>query len=484
MPLTAGAGGKTKPNVTFKQGSYNVSENTSFAAITVTLSAKSQSSLTVRFRTAGGTATGGASCTPGVDYITTDSQLTFNPGQTQLTAQVPICNDTLDEPNETVTLQLYNPSGNLSLGSKSQSTLTIVDDDPSVGLSVSDASVNEGDAVMFNVMLSSASAQTVAVNWTTAANGTASAAFLGASDNVCGPPSNPDYISASGALAFAPGEMSKQVSITTCVDQVTEPDETFTLNLSSPINATIADGTGVGTIVDLPVCFVKNTTTNATYTDVQSAVDAASSGDELDITGTCTESVLIKDKTVNLTGTPTMPQATLVGRLQVGINNGGDPGQSTVTNMTITGSGIEVDGSTLVLKNSLVTGNSSEFGGGGGINVNAAIDASLTLDNTDVMNNSSGGAILPPIGCPFGPTVVPGEGGGIAAHTLFGTTARIILKGDSDITGNTAEPGVDCDGITPLPGEGGAIFGSGNVPVTFISWTGKSSGNSPSTDQC
>ena len=247
VPLGA-VGAAKKPSVQFKSGSYSVNENTSPAAITVTLSAKSQNLLTVWFRTAGGSATGGASCAPGVDFINTDTQMVFNPGQTQLTASVPICNDTLDETNETVTLQLYNPSNNLSLGSKSQTTLTITDDDPSVAISVGDANADEGDPVVFNVTLSAPSAQTVAVSWTTAANGSASATFNGSADNHCGAPLNPDYVSAAGALAFAAGETSKQVSITTCDDLVAESDETFTLNLSAPANATIADGTGVGTI--------------------------------------------------------------------------------------------------------------------------------------------------------------------------------------------------------------------------------------------
>ena len=33
-------------------------------------------------------------------------------------------------------------------------------------------------------------------------------------------------------------------------DRLAEPNETFVVNLSSPTNATIADGQGVGTIVD------------------------------------------------------------------------------------------------------------------------------------------------------------------------------------------------------------------------------------------
>jgi hypothetical protein len=40
------------------------------------------------------------------------------------------------------------------------------------------------------------------------------------------------------------------LSITTKGDNLDEPNETFFVNLSGATNATIADGQGVGTIVD------------------------------------------------------------------------------------------------------------------------------------------------------------------------------------------------------------------------------------------
>ena len=59
-----------------------------------------------------------------------------------------------------------------------------------------------------------------------------------------------DYNAASGILSFAPGQTSKTVTVLVNGDRIGEPNETFVVNLSSPTNAAIADGQGLGTILD------------------------------------------------------------------------------------------------------------------------------------------------------------------------------------------------------------------------------------------
>jgi len=105
-------------------------------------------------------------------------------------------------------------------------------------LSINDVSVTEGNAgtkvLSFTVTLSAASNLTVSVDYATA-NGTATA------------PS--DYTAIpSTLLTFNPGDTSKTVSVTINGDVSFEPDETFFLNLSNPVNATISDNQGLGTI--------------------------------------------------------------------------------------------------------------------------------------------------------------------------------------------------------------------------------------------
>jgi hypothetical protein len=104
---------------------------------------------------------------------------------------------------------------------------------------IGDATVGEGHngslVASFTVSLTVASDQTITINYLTA-DGTALAAS--------------DYQSASGTVTFAPGERSQTITVLVNGDRLAEPNETFVVNLSSPINATIADGEGVATIVD------------------------------------------------------------------------------------------------------------------------------------------------------------------------------------------------------------------------------------------
>ena len=98
---------------------------------------------------------------------------------------------------------------------------------------------NEGNSgttpFVFTVTLSAASASTVTVNFATA-DGTATAGS--------------DYVATSGTLSFAPGIVTQTITVSVVGDTASEPNETFTVNLSSPTNATIVAATGVGTIVN------------------------------------------------------------------------------------------------------------------------------------------------------------------------------------------------------------------------------------------
>ena len=59
-----------------------------------------------------------------------------------------------------------------------------------------------------------------------------------------------DYEAANGTIAFAPGERSKSVVVQVIGDAAVEPDETFVLRLSSPVNATLARGEATATITN------------------------------------------------------------------------------------------------------------------------------------------------------------------------------------------------------------------------------------------
>ena len=104
-------------------------------------------------------------------------------------------------------------------------------------ISVTDAAVQEaeGAVLVFTVTLSRASSRTVTVDYATS-DGTAQAGS--------------DYTAASGALTFNTGDTSQTVSVTVLTDSDDESDETLTLTLSNPSQATLDDATATGTIED------------------------------------------------------------------------------------------------------------------------------------------------------------------------------------------------------------------------------------------
>jgi hypothetical protein len=59
-----------------------------------------------------------------------------------------------------------------------------------------------------------------------------------------------DYVATSGTVTFNPGQTSQPVSVTINGDTTFEPNETFNVNLSNAVNATITDTQGVGTITN------------------------------------------------------------------------------------------------------------------------------------------------------------------------------------------------------------------------------------------
>ena len=208
------------------------SSGSSVLEFTIKLSKPATEAVTVSYATANGTATAGS------DYTATSGTLTFAPGETSKTVSVVVSGDTLVEGNETLTLNLSGLSGGATLGTGT-ATGTIVNDDTLPTLSVGSASVDEGASgtttMTFVVSLSEARSETVTVTYATE-DGTAKAGS--------------DYTAKSGTLTFAPGETSKTVTVSVQGDNVAEANETLQLKLSAAKGATIANGSGTGTILN------------------------------------------------------------------------------------------------------------------------------------------------------------------------------------------------------------------------------------------
>jgi hypothetical protein len=145
----------------------------------------------------------------------------------------------------TVTVSLRDTGGTANGGVDTSVartfTITVTPPAGPVSVSINDTSVNEGNVacpctdMVFTVTLSGPSSQSVTVSYATQAS-TAMA--------------SKDYVSAQGTVTFAPGEVSKTITIKVVGDTTRENNETFRVNLSDPINATIARISAVGTILN------------------------------------------------------------------------------------------------------------------------------------------------------------------------------------------------------------------------------------------
>ncbi|MGH2724794.1 MAG: Calx-beta domain-containing protein [Actinomycetota bacterium] len=204
------------------------------ATFTVSLSAASAETVTVDFATQPVTAT------EGVDYRGTSGTKTFSAGTTTQTIDVQVRGDNIVEPDEQFNVVLSNAVG--ATIADGTGVGTIINDDgggEGPALSISDAQVFEGNSgttiMTFTVTLSPSSTGPVSVRFTTV-DGTAVAGS--------------DYAQTRGKLSFSAGETEKTVSVSVSGDTTPEPDETFFVELSGASGATIADGQGVGTILN------------------------------------------------------------------------------------------------------------------------------------------------------------------------------------------------------------------------------------------
>ena len=219
---------------TLSIGSVTVNEGdagTVNATFNVSLSAASTKTVVVSFYTAGRDAL------KDVDYQTRLGALTFAPGVTAQTITVPVIGDALDEFDEQFDVRLVYPA-NAVVGSGTGQG-TIIDDDLPPSISINDVTVNEGHVgttpAVFTVSLSAPSGKPVGITVHTA-DGTAQAGI--------------DYQSLDQALLFNVGQTSLTATVAVIGDNLNEPNKNFFINLTTAVNATIADGQGAGTIVD------------------------------------------------------------------------------------------------------------------------------------------------------------------------------------------------------------------------------------------
>ena len=143
--------------------------------------------------------------------------------------------DTIDEPDGAVTAAIVAGGGYVTMDPAS-ATVTISDNDAAPALTIADARVLESAGeIEFTVRMAAASGHRVTVACVSE-DGTALA--------------DQDYEGEVGILALEPGQTVGKIRVAVLDDTLDEPDETFTMLLSDPAHATLADGTATGTIED------------------------------------------------------------------------------------------------------------------------------------------------------------------------------------------------------------------------------------------
>ena len=211
-------------------GDASAAEDAGSVTFEVTLGAVSGQDESVDYTTVDGTAEAG------VDYEATSGTLTVPAGETVGTIVVPIVDDVLDEADEAFMLTLSG--GVEEVGPVDPVTAIIADDDEPPRLAVGDATAAEdAGSVTFEVALGAVSGQDVSVDYATV-DGTAEAGV--------------DYEATSGTLIIPAGETVGTIVVPIAEDAIDEADETFTLTLRSPRNATLSVETTTATITDLP----------------------------------------------------------------------------------------------------------------------------------------------------------------------------------------------------------------------------------------
>ncbi|HEY0430095.1 MAG TPA: Calx-beta domain-containing protein [Pyrinomonadaceae bacterium] len=200
----------------FYSAAYSVNESNSGVLVRVTRTGGANGTVYVNYSTSNGTAT------EGQDYTGANGLLTFASGETDKTFTIPIINDTLDEANETFNVTLSNPQGGATIGSPGTTSVTIADDDTAGTVQFSSAVYGVGEAggeVVITITRTGGAASGVSVDYQTD-NGTAVVGL--------------DFTDIFGAVTFGANETSKTFSVPIINDTLDEPDETFSVSLSSP----------------------------------------------------------------------------------------------------------------------------------------------------------------------------------------------------------------------------------------------------------
>jgi len=207
------------PTVTLSRSNAAIAESAGTAVITATLSAVSSLPVTVDLDF-----TGSAMLTS--DYTRSSTQIVIAPGQTTGSVTITAVQDTLDEVDETIIVDISSVI-NGTEATPQQVTVTITDDDapPTVTLSRNNATIAEAAGTsVITATLSAVSSLPVTVDL----DFTGSAMLTS------------DYTRSSTQIVIAPGQTTGSVTITAVQDTLDEVDELIIVDITAVTNGTEA----------------------------------------------------------------------------------------------------------------------------------------------------------------------------------------------------------------------------------------------------
>jgi hypothetical protein len=212
------------PTVGFLNDTTNNAENTSPALVKIELSNVYCDTVAVAYKISSGTATLGSDYNLAVSMDT----IYFSPGDTIISITVPIINDAMDEPNETVFFELQSLSSLISV-TRDSTVLVILDDDlpptPNISFVTAHNSYME-DTGIIAVPITIVGNNSIAVQYTVTFGGTA---VQGAAYNLI----------SSATRNLAPGVFADTLFVQILDDLIVEPIEYFTITLNTTNNCVL-----------------------------------------------------------------------------------------------------------------------------------------------------------------------------------------------------------------------------------------------------
>ncbi|MFB2737342.1 ELWxxDGT repeat protein, partial [Umezakia ovalisporum] len=189
--------------LSFSAANFSLNEDgTPVIPVTINRTEGSNGNVSVTLRLTNGTASAGS------DYIATAILLNFADGETSKIINVPIINDGVVEPEETINLTLVNPTGGATLGTNNQAILTIIDDDfkPTLTVNFANNQVTEGNTLEGTITRNTDTSQPLTVTL---------------------PDSNSEQITIPSSVIIPAGATSATFNLTAIDDTLIEPTRSY-----------------------------------------------------------------------------------------------------------------------------------------------------------------------------------------------------------------------------------------------------------------